>query len=321
MQNKTHTLASIPLGMLAAAAALTGCGGSSHSSSGTPGIKTPTLFTTVDSPGGAAPSNGTTINGISNSGTLVGLAPTASEEVGNANFIRSSSGTFTALTALNLNDPLTGMANAVNTAGTVVGVSNGTAFTLTGTTLTSLTPPGSTASVAFGISDGGTIVGQFTAGAQMPGFVLTGTTFKTVAPPSATVTNLQGVNNQGQAIGFFSTDGVHQHGFLYNIATQAVTVLPDPSTTRIQSGGLVLTQFLGLNDNNEAVGYYQTNNGSQFGFLFNLSTQTYTYLDEPLAAPVSGVQVTQITGVANSGEICGFFIDSTGTQHGFFATP
>lgn len=312
MQSRTRTLACIPLGMLTAAAALTGCGGSSHSSSGTSGIKTPMLFTTVDRPGHA-----TTINGISSSGTLVGFT-TVGEEVGNANFTRSSSGTFT---ALDLGDPLAGMATAVNAAGTVVGVANGTAFTLTGTTLTPLTPPGSTSSVAFGISDGGTIVGQFTAGAQMPGFVLTGTTFKTVAPPIATVTNLQGVNNQGQAIGFFSADGVHQHGFLYNVGTQAVIVLPDPSTSRIQSGGLVLTQFLGLNDNNEAVGYYQTNNGSQFGFLFNLSTQTYLYLDEPLAALVRGVQVTQITGVANSGKICGFFIDAAGTQHGFFATP
>lgn len=312
MQNRTYTLAFIPLGMLAAATALTGCGGSSHSSSSTPGIKTPMLFTTVDRPGHA-----TTINGISNNGTLVGLTMVG-EEVQNADFTRSSSGIFT---ALDLSDPFAGMATAVNAAGTVVGVANGIAFTLTGTTLTLLTPPGSTASAAFGISDGGTIVGQFTSGTQMPGFVLTGTTFKTVAPPTATVTNLQGVNNQGQAIGFFSADGVHQHGFLYNVSTQAVTVLPDPSTSRIQSGGLALTQFLGLNDNNEAVGYYQTSNGSQFGFLFDLSTQTYTYLDEPLAVPVGGVQVTQITGVANSGEICGFFIDAAGTQHGFFAVP
>ena len=310
MQNRTCTLASIPLGMLAAV--LTGCGGSSHSSSGASGIKTPALFTTVDRPGHV-----TTINGISSSGTLVGFTEVG-EEVQNANFTRSSSGTFT---VLDLSDPFAGMATAVNAAGTVVGVANGTAFTLTGTTLTPLTPPGSTASVAYGISDSGTIVGQFTSGTQMPGFVLTGTTFKTVAPPTATVTSLQGVNNHGQAIGFFSADGVHQHGFLYNVGTQAYTVLPDPSTSRIQSGGLTLTQFLGLNDNNEAVGYYQTNNGSQFGFLFNLSTQTYTYLDEPLAAPVGGVQVTQITGVSNSGEICGFFIDAAGTQHGFFAVP
>jgi hypothetical protein len=42
------------------------------------------------------------------------------------------------------------------------------------------------------------------------------------------------------------------------------------------SGGLFLTQFLGINDLDMAVGYYQTNSGSQFGFLFDLNRMTYT---------------------------------------------
>jgi hypothetical protein len=83
----------------------------------------------------------------------------------------------------------------------------------------------------------------------------------------------------------------------------------------------VLTQFLGINANGEAVGYYQTNNGSQFGFLVNLNTNTYTFLDAPLADPVNGAQIPQITGVTNTGEICGFFIDANGVPHGFFAIP
>ncbi len=306
----TGTRLLAPVGMLTTAAlvALTsGCGGGRNSTQ-TPVVRIPTHFTTVDGPGGA-----TTLNGISNAGTAVGFT---TSNGANANFSLSGG----AFTALNLGDPA-GMANAVNTAGTVVGVANGNAFTLIGSKQTTLTPPGATASAAFGISDGGTIVGQFASGTQMPGFVDVAGTFKTVSPATATVTSVQGVNNKGKAIGFFSPDGVHQHGFTYDVNTQAVATLPDPSTARTQSGGLVLTQFLALNDNGEAVGYYQTTNGSQYGFLFNLTTQAYTYLDDPQAAPVSGVQVTQITGVTNSGEICGFFIDAAGVQHGFLATP
>ena len=293
-----------------------GCGGGSNSPTTTvvqtpPSFKIPNSFTTIDGPGGGA----TTINGISNTGTVVGL--TAANGT-NSNFLRSAGGTFT---PLSVGDNVAGMATAVNSSGTVVGVANNSAFVLTGGQQTTLAPTGSTASVAFGVNDGGTIVGQDTVGANMPGFVDVGGTFAPINPTgTATSVFVQGINNKGQAIGFYSTAASPiQHGFLYDINTHQATLLPDPNTARIQSGGLALTQFLGLNDNNEAVGYYQTTNGSQFGFLFNLTTQAYTFLDDPQAAPVNGVQITQITGVDNAGEICGFYIDSAGSQHGFTA--
>ncbi len=216
------------------------------------------------------------------------------------------------------------MANGVNNHNAVVGVANNSAFLLANGKQTTLTPPNSTSSIAFGINDSGVIVGQYvaSAGGNTPGFVDINGVFTTITPTaSATVTNVQGVNNNGMAIGFYSADGVHQHGFLYNTRTKQTTLLPDPSTPRITAGGLTLTQFLGINDKNEAVGYYQTTNGSQFGFLFNLNTQVYTFLDAPQAAPVNGVQITQITGVTNGGTITGFFIDANGAQHGFIATP
>jgi hypothetical protein len=57
------------------------------------------------------------------------------------------------------------------------------------------------------------------------------------------------------------------------------------------------------------------------GALFNTSTKAYTFLDDPSAA-LSGVSITQITGVNNAGEITGFYVDpTTGLQRGFLATP
>ena len=133
------------------------------------------------------------------------------------------------------------------------------------------------------------------------------------------MTNVQGINDNGLAVGFYSPNGVNQHGFAWDTNTNAVTLFADPNTARIAADGLVLTQFLGINDNNEAVGYYQTTNGSQFGFTYDVNAQTYTFLDDSLAAPVGGVQITQITGVDNKGDLSGFFIDGAGVQHGFFA--
>ena len=82
---------------------------------------------------------------------------------------------------------------------------------------------------------------------------------------------------------------------------------------------LFLTQFLGVNDNGLAVGYWQDNGGSQHGFIYNLSTSAYTFLDEPNIGTNNGVQITQITGINNANRIVGFYVDKNGVQRGFYA--
>ncbi len=275
-------------------------------------IPVPNDFTVSDGPGGGA----TTFNGISNPGAVVGFTSLNGK---NANFVRSAGGQFT---AVDIGDPAAGMINGINTAGSIVGVANGNGFKIiAGGTQKAITPPGSSASVAFGINDLGVIVGQYTAGATSPGFVDINGMITTINPTAkAMVTNAQGINTAGLVIGFYSEDGMHQHGFTYDIQTQKIALLPDPSTDRTKADGLFLTQFLSINDNGEAVGYYQTNNGSQFGFLYDLKAQQYVFLDAPKAAPVGGVQITQITGVTNLGQISGFYIDAGGVQHGFVAS-
>jgi hypothetical protein len=275
-------------------------------------------FTSFDGPGNNG--GGTTVNGLNNNGDLVGFSSdNAAVPTLFSNFIRNANGTFTPLPIAG--DPLA-MANGIDNSRTVVGMdSNGTAFSLAGAILATLpSVNGTTVSeTAFGINDGGLIVGQFTDGATdtTPGFVKSGAVFTILNPTvTAVATNAQGVNNNGLVTGFWSADGVHQHGFLYNSVTSQFTLLADPIVSN-----LVLTQFLGINDHGLAVGYYQLPDGSQHGFLFDIPTQTYTYLDDPNAA-LSGVSITQITGVNNAGEIAGFYVDgATGVQRGFFATP
>jgi hypothetical protein len=277
-------------------------------------------FTSVDGPGDHA--GGTTINGIDNLGDVVGFSANADASV-LTNFIRDPGGNFT---VLDLGGAPTAMANGINYARAVVSGSGSNALLLVNGTLTTLPPvdPGKTTSeVALGINDQGSIVGQYedSASGKTPGFLEVGGLFTIINPVAdAMVTNVQGLNNQGQAIGFYSTDGMHQHGFLYQLTTGQTTVLPDPSTPRTANGGLMLTQFLGINDENKAVGYYETDNGSQYGFLFDLKSQSYTYLDAPQAAPVNDVQITQITGINDANQLSGFYIDAGGVQHGFVAS-
>ncbi|HWE36457.1 MAG TPA: PEP-CTERM sorting domain-containing protein [Isosphaeraceae bacterium] len=264
-------------------------------------------------------STNTTINGISNSGQLVGFSMDAAGAV--TNFTDAFTITNGALTNHFTTVPLVGtapMANGLNTVGQVVGTDGTNAITFFNNVQTDLPPasPGTTMSeVAFGISDKGSIVGQYvdSVSGNTPGFYYANGKFTLLNPvANATVTNAQGVNNANQVIGFYSTDGVHQHGFFYDATAGSFTLLADPNVAN-----LVLTQFLGLNDHGTAVGYYQTTDGSQHGFLYDLATHTYTFLDDPNAVTGGGVSITQITGISNAGTITGFYIDPNGNQHGF----
>ena len=274
-------------------------------------------FTTFNGPGDNG--GGTTVNGVSNAGAIVGFSSdNAATPTLFTNFVRQPNGTFT---TLNINgDPLAN-ANGVNSAGTVVGTTGGQAF-VQDHGLTSFLPagdPGNTASeVAFGINDKSNVVGQFVDNAtgNTPGFVDINGQLTVLNPVvNAAVTNAQGINNEGEVVGFYSLDGVHQHGFAFNTTTDQYTLLPDPNEPN-----LFLTQFLGINDNGMAVGYWQDNAGDQHSFLFNLNTDKYTFLDDPNEA-ASGLQITQITGINDSNEIVGFYVDGSGVQRGFYANP
>ena len=141
--------------------------------------------------------------------------------------------------------------------------------------------------------------------------------------------NAQGINNNGLIVGFYLGNDGQVHGFDANIAnasggTLVGTAIADPTIPNVQGepgATFVFSQVLGVNDQGIAVGYYEDSTTSQHGFLYNTNTGVYTFLDDPAAAFSNGVEVTQITGIANSGEIAGFYTDAGGVAHSFTAEP
>ena len=101
-----------------------------------------TTFVTFNGPGDNA--GGTTVNGVSNNGSIVGFSSNANQTV-LTNFVRNTNGTFT---PLNINNDPLANTNGINSGGTVVGTTNGQGFSLSSGLLTTLPPavPGSTAS-------------------------------------------------------------------------------------------------------------------------------------------------------------------------------
>ena len=286
-------------------------------------------FTNFNLPNsGTGAGQGTTIDGISNSGTVVGFS-TAND--GSLNNFTANPPTSTVANPLNINGSTAAMANGINSAGTVVGFDgNVNAFFLpSGQGPTTFIPNGGTSAMAFGINDHGAIVGQYvTAAGPSPGFILNGTSVTTVnAPSGATMNavNAQGINNNGLVVGFYLGNDGQVHGFTAN-ANSAVggsltgTAVADPIIKPVEPGAtFMFSQILGINDHGIAVGYYGDSTTSQHGYFFNTNTGKYTFLDDPDAAFNSGVEVTQITGINNSGEITGFYSDASGVSHGFVA--
>ncbi|MBV8096674.1 MAG: PEP-CTERM sorting domain-containing protein [Acetobacteraceae bacterium] len=284
-------------------------------------------FTNFDPPV-TAPAVGSNANGISNAGQVVGTEV----DVNNASTFTNFSGVPSSTTFLNTGAGQ--IAFGINTAGNVVGGNGTTAFYLpAGGSLQPLATPAGAIN-AFGINDQGNIVGQFTTAAgTTPGFFLANiasTNFTTInAPSGPNVVNAQGANNNGLIVGFYlGTDG-QVHGFRANAASAVNNVLTgtaiaDPviPTVPAEPGAtFVFSQILGVNDGGLASGYYGDSTTSQHGFLFNTNTGTYTFLDDPSAAFHNGVEITQITGIANSGELAGFYTDGQGIAHSFVACP
>ena len=286
------------------------------------------LFTNFDGQGaGTNAAAGTNVNGISNSGTSVGFAIDNNAVL--HNFTVNPTKHKTA-NELNINGSSTAMALGVNSSGTVVGTDgNGNAFTASKGKVKTFIPLGGTTAAAFGINDRGMIVGQFVTSTATPGFIKVNknTYIQINAPSGPDVVNAQGINNKGLVVGFYvGTDG-QDHGFMANFkfAKNGVltgTPITDPTIPTVSGepgATFVFSQILGINDHGIAVGYYGDSTTSQHGFIYNTNTGQYTFLDDPSEAFSNGVEVTQITGINNSGEITGFYSDANGVFHGFVA--
>ena len=287
-------------------------------------------FTNFDGP---TPGNnagaGTNLNGIASSGTVVGF--TIDNNGNFHNFTTNPLKSFSE-SLLNINGSTSAMAFGVNSSGTVVGTDgNGNAFSLTRGAVKTFVPAGGMSATAFGINDKGAIVGQYVTSDASPGFVRINSrsTVTINAPSGPNTVNAQSINNTGMVVGFYVGADGQDHGFVASAgsgknATITATAIADPTIPTVAGepgATFVFSQVLAINDRGIAVGYYGDSTTSQHGFLYDTRTGQYTFLDDPSEAFNSGVEVTQITGINNAGELTGFYSDASGVFHGFVATP
>jgi probable HAF family extracellular repeat protein len=123
--------------------------------------------------------------------------------------------------------------------------------------------------------------------------------------PNSMMTQVIGINNAGRTAGFFVYNNGTTHGFYKTSAGYTVVDYP----------GTAFNQLLSQNDMGQAAGYYSLsmdNTTPDFPYVYDEMGRVFQVITIPGA--VGGAQAT---GINNSQQICGFYIDSNGVNHGF----
>lgn len=179
-----------------------------------------------------------------------------------------------------------------------------------------------------GINDGRVIVGYFGDGTIIPnnGYVLVPKNHYSVenftnlpSPDFASQTQAIGINNLRfpDIVGFYTDNATgFTHGFLDSNGVQSP--IDDPAgsppnvTTPVQN-------LLGINDFDEAAGFWVDNNGHENGFVVRLDTQSLgssEFIEIP-PSTFAGAVATQASDITDKHRVCGFWTDGNGNNHGF----
>ena len=130
--------------------------------------------------------------------------------------------------------------------------------------------------------------------------------FTTENYPNSMMTQVIGINNNGTTDGFYVDNAGTTHGFYNTNGTYNTVDYP----------GTPFNQLLGQNDMGQASGYYSlsaNNTTPDFPYVYDeLGGGVFQVITIPAA--VGGAQAT---GINNSQQISGFYIDSSGVNHGF----
>jgi probable HAF family extracellular repeat protein len=139
------------------------------------------------------------------------------------------------------------------------------------------------------------------------GFVLTlPRNFTPENYPNSTMTQVIGINNSVTTSGFYVDTNSVTHGFYHTT---------NGTFTNVDFPGTPFNQLLSQNDHQQASGYYSlssNNSTPDFPYVYDEVGGIFEVITIPGA--VGGAQAT---GINNSGEVCGFFIDSNQVNHGW----
>jgi YVTN family beta-propeller protein len=199
----------------------------------------------------------------------------------------------------------------VNARGDIVGTFGDThgshAYVLSRGVYTTIDFPGSdpvnTATLGFGISNAGDVVGvEFVGGDFLHGhgYLFSHGRFTLVDVPGAVGTFPTMVLDDSLIVGtYFGTDSVF-HGFLLSGGSVKTIDVPDSTFTWIT----------GMNPEGDLVGFYNDREGHQHGFVLRD--------DKVISIDVPGATSSEGNGINPEGDVVGRYVTADGKTHGYF---
>jgi probable HAF family extracellular repeat protein len=138
----------------------------------------------------------------------------------------------------------------------------------------------------------------------------------------ATETQAIGIDNIKfpRIVGFYTDNNTgFTNGFLDNDGTQSTLNDPkgEPPNVTTTSQNL-----LGINDDEQAAGFWTDNNGHEHGFVAEIDFESLSsskFVEIP-PSTFAGAVATQASNITDNKEVCGFWTDSSGNNHGFYGT-
>jgi hypothetical protein len=132
-------------------------------------------------------------------------------------------------------------------------------------------------------------------------------TFTPLTVSGANNSTATGIDNSGVISGF------------YNNGTSDVAFIDNAGAFSFFQAFGDSTQFFGINNTGYAVGTYQDRSGQFHGVLYNIATQSFQSIDDPLAAAGAGNGAT-LNGINNQDQLVGFYANADGNTIGLLAT-
>ena len=173
-------------------------------------------------------------------------------------------------------------------------------------TFTEVQYPDDTFTQLLGVNNGDGIAGYHNFDANSGFTLVLPNHFTTENFPNSTMTQVVGINNNAQTAGFYVDQAGNTHGFTFQNGVYSTVDYPKT----------VFNQLLSQNDMHQAAGYYSmsaNNSTPDFPYIYDELGGVFQLITIPGA--VGGAQAT---GINNSQQVCGFYIDFHGVNHGFW---
>ena len=131
--------------------------------------------------------------------------------------------------------------------------------------------------------------------------------------PGSQQTQVTGLNNRGLTVGFSADANGDNFGFFEKNGAFVNVVEPNAPTPA--PGTPAVTQLLGVNDRDSAVGFYTDAKGDNHGFTYDIATGTFTEISIP------GFTSITASGINNDGAVVGFVTAANGSDGSWIRSP